>query len=274
MQKFMRFPGWKAKAMTLSYDDAVIFDKRLIGVMRKYGLKGTFNVNGGMLSHDFYRRMNKEEALALYKDSGMEVAMHGLDHAFLGGSTGADVLKEYYQDKIELEKTFGEIMRGGAYAFGVVNDEIVNVLKTLGVSYFRTTACTGEFDFPTDWLRWGPTCRHVNENLFELLDAFLAETPDKIYNAKPRLFYLFGHSYEFEDNDNWDLIERFCAKTAEHDDIWHATNAEIYDYVQAYNGLIFSAAGDKILNNSAADVYLWLNRRKVLAKANSVTEIK
>ena len=26
MQKFMRFPGWKTKAMTLSYDDAVIFD--------------------------------------------------------------------------------------------------------------------------------------------------------------------------------------------------------------------------------------------------------
>ena len=274
MQRFVRFPGWKAKAMTFSYDDAVIFDERLIKLLRKYGFKGTFNVNGGMLSHEFYRRMNKEEAVALYQGSGMEVAMHGLDHAFLGGSTGADVLKEYYQDKIELEKTFGEIIRGGAYAFGVCNEEIVNVLKTLGVSYFRTTACTEGFDLPTDWLRWGPTCRHINEKLFELLDKFLAETPDKIYDAKPRLFCLFGHSYEFEDNDNWDLIERFCAKTAEHEDIWHATNAEIYDYVQAYEHLIFSAAGDRILNNSATDIYLWLDRKRVIAKANSITVIK
>ena len=92
MQRFLRFPGWKAKAMTLSYDDAVIFDKRLISIMQKHGLKGTFNVNGGMLSHDFYRRMDKDEALALYQNSGMEVAMHGLDHAFLAGSTGADIM--------------------------------------------------------------------------------------------------------------------------------------------------------------------------------------
>ena len=273
MQRFLRFPGWKAKAMTLSYDDAVIFDRRLISIMQKHGLKGTFNVNGGMLSHDFYRRMDKDEALALYQNSGMEVAMHGLDHAFLAGSTGADIMKEYYQDKIELEKTFGKIMRGGAYAFGVVTDEIVNVLKALGVSYFRTTECTGGFDLPTDWLRWGPTCRHADKNLFAMLDAFLAETPDKIYNAKPRLFCLFGHSYEFEDNNNWDLIERFCEKASAYDDIWHATNEEIYDYVQAYNGLIFSAAGDKILNNSGIDVYLWLNRKQVIAKANSVTEL-
>ena len=273
MQRFMRFPGFKAKAMTFSYDDAVIFDERLIEIMRRYGLKGTFNVNAGMLSKDFYRRMSKDEAVKLYEESGMEVAMHGYMHEFLAGSTGADIIKEYYQDKIELESIFGKIMRGGAYAFGVVSDEIVGVLKTLGLSYFRTTACTGGFDVPTDWLRCGPTCRHADPKLMQLLDAFLAETPDKIYNAKPRLFYLFGHSYEFEDNNNWDLIENFCKKVAEHDDIWHATNVEIYDYVQAYNGLIFSAAGDKILNNSATDVYLWLDRRQVIAKANSVTEL-
>ena len=175
MQRFMRFPGWKAKAMTLSYDDAVVFDKRLIAVMKQYGLKGTFNVNAGMLSHDFYRRMDKDEALELYQHSGMEVAMHGFDHAFLGGSTGADIIKEYYQDKVELEKIFGTVMRGGAYAFGVCNDEIVNVLKTLGVEYFRTTDSSGGFDMPADWLRLRPTCRHASADLFPLLEAFLAE---------------------------------------------------------------------------------------------------
>ena len=270
----MRFPNWKPKAMTLSYDDAVIFDEKLIGIMQKYGLKGTFNVNGGMMSDKFYRRMDETTALKLYKEFRMEVAMHGYGHAFLGGCTGADIIKEYYEDKVKLEETFGEIMRGGAYAFGIYNDEIVNVLKTLGVGYFRTTECSGNFELPADWLRWQPTCRHAAANLFELLDSFLAESPDKSYNAKPRLFYLFGHSYEFEDNDNWERIERFCAKTAQYNDIWHATNAEIYDYVQAYDNLIFSAAGDKVLNNSATDVYLWLNKRKVLARANSVTEIE
>jgi hypothetical protein len=274
MQKFMRFPEWKTKAMTLSYDDAVIFDERLIAIMQKYGLKGTFNVNGGMLSSKFYRRMDKEQAIALYKNSGMEVAMHGLDHAFLEGSTGADIVKEYYEDKLVLEKEFGEIMRGGAYAFGVVNDEIVSVLKTLGLSYFRTTNFTDGFSIPKDWLRLQPTCRHSAENLFELTEKFLAAKPNSHYNAKPLLFYLWGHSYEFEDNNNWEIIERFGEMVAASDDIWHATNAEIYDYIKAYEDLIFSAAGDKVFNPSPIDVYLWANRKQVIAKANSVTEIE
>jgi len=274
MQKFMRFPDWKAKAMTLSYDDAVIFDERLIAIMQKYGLKGTFNVNGGMMNEKHYRRMNEETAVKLYKNTGMEVAMHGLNHEFLRGGIGADVLKEYYEDKIKLEETFGEIMRGGAYAFGVYDDDIVHILKMLGLSYFRTTESSNSFDIPTDWLRLKPTCRHAADNLFELLDNFLAETPDKIYNAKPRLFYLMGHSYEFEDNDNWEIIEKFGKKVSEFDDIWHATNAELYDYVKAYEDLIFSANGDKVLNKSATDVYLWLDRKRILAKANSVTKIE
>ena len=274
MQRFMRFPQWKAKAMTLSYDDAVVFDKRLVEIMTRYGLKGTFNINGGMMSERFYRRMNEADALALYHAAGMEVALHGLDHAFLGGGTGADILKEYYEDKIKLEKTFGTLMRGGAYAFGVCNDEIVNVLKTLGVSYFRTTISTNRFDIPTDWLRLQPTCKHTADNLFDLLDGFCSANPDKEYRAYPMLFYLWGHSYEFEDQNNWEIIEQFGEKVAEHEDIWHATNVEIYDYVKAYEGLIFSAAGDKVFNPSGTDVYLWANQKRVLAKANATTVIE
>ena len=269
----MRFPNWKSKAVTLSYDDAVIYDERLIEMMKKYGLKGTFNVNGGLMDEKNYLRMSEAQAVALYENSGMEVAMHGFEHAFLAGSTGADILKEYFEDKIKLEKTFGRIMRGGAYAFGVCNDQIVNVLKALGVSYFRTTTPSNSFEIPSDWLRLQPTSRHAAENLFPLLDEFLAAAPDKHYNAKPLLFYLWGHSYEFNDQNNWEIIQRFGEKVADKEEIWHATNVEIYDYVQAYENLIYSAAGDKILNNSAVDVYLWANRKRVLAKANSVTQL-
>ena len=50
---FMRFPGFKPKALTLSYDDGVRQDKRLIAIMQKYGLKGTFNLNGGLFAESF-----------------------------------------------------------------------------------------------------------------------------------------------------------------------------------------------------------------------------
>ena len=45
---FMRFPGGKTRALTLSYDDGVEQDIRLIEIMKKNGLKGTFNVNSGL----------------------------------------------------------------------------------------------------------------------------------------------------------------------------------------------------------------------------------
>ena len=39
----------KRKAITFSYDDGVTQDIRLIELMNKYGLKGTFNLNSELL---------------------------------------------------------------------------------------------------------------------------------------------------------------------------------------------------------------------------------
>ena len=43
----LRYPGGRCKALTLSYDDGVQTDVRLIEIMKKNGLKGTFNLNSG-----------------------------------------------------------------------------------------------------------------------------------------------------------------------------------------------------------------------------------
>ena len=43
----IRFPEGKTKAFTMSYDDGVVQDKRLIALMRSHGVKGTFNLNSG-----------------------------------------------------------------------------------------------------------------------------------------------------------------------------------------------------------------------------------
>ena len=119
------------------------------------------------------------------------------------------------------------------------------------------------------------TCAHGNPKLFELVESFLAERPKgAVYYDKPRLFYLMGHSWEFARDNTWDLIERFGEKMAGREDIWHATNAQIYDYVQAFRGLLFTAAGDKVLNPSATDVYLWIDGKNVLAAAGKTTVIE
>ena len=48
----MRFPGGKAKVFTMSYDDGTFADYRLIEIMNKHGLKGTFNIHGDKISKE------------------------------------------------------------------------------------------------------------------------------------------------------------------------------------------------------------------------------
>ena len=70
------------------------------------------------------------------------------------------------------------------------------------------------------------------------------------------MFYLWGHSYEFYGYNNWDVIERFADRVAGRDDIWYATNIEIYDYVQAYKRLHTSFDKKIIYNPSVIDVWI------------------
>lgn len=240
----------KRKVLTLSYDDGVPQDKRLLGILNQFGIKCTFNINSGQYGGG---RMTKDESIALYKHSGHEVAVHGYTHPFLERLDPTEVLFEILEDRKAIEHDFDTIARGMAYPFGTYNSSVVDILKTCGIAYARTVYSTHSFDFPENWLTLHPTCHHNDPNLMELARRFADEAP---YAGHPRMFYLWGHSYEFDDNDNWNVIEDFCAYIANRDDIWYATNIEVYDYVQAYQSLRTSFDKKRIHNPSATDVWV------------------
>ncbi|MBQ8320664.1 MAG: polysaccharide deacetylase family protein [Clostridia bacterium] len=279
-RRFLRFPNFKEKAVTLSYDDGVAQDKRLISIMSKYGLKGTFNINAGLFGSQPTTdkgRMTKEEAYELYTSSGNEVAIHGYLHLSIAEVDSAAAVNDVIEDRKALEKLFGRVIKGMAYPNGSVSDEVVDMLKTCGVQYARTVVSTEKFDVPTDWLRLPATCHHANPKLMELAKEFVEGNESKYFWwKKPRLFYFWGHSYEFDGNtqyNNWGRIEEFCKYIGGREDIWYATNGEIYAYVQAYDRLEFSADGNYVFNPSATDVYLDYYGREVIAKAGALTEI-
>ena len=152
---------------------------------------------------------------------------------------------------------FGKIIKGMAYACGSYNDHVVEILKNCGIKYARTVESTERFDIPTDWLRMPATCHHKNPRLMELAEEFVnLKEGRNSWWSPPKLFYLWGHSYEFNDSDNWDIIERFGEYIGGREDIWYATNGEIYDYVRAFESLEFSADGKTVYNPTATDVYM------------------
>ena len=81
------------------------------------------------------------------------------------------------------------------------------------------------------------------------------------------MFYLWGHSYEFDDNDNWHIIEKFAELSGGNDDVWYATNIEIYEYVNAYKSLISTIDESVIYNPTAIDVWVFIENKKVCIKS-------
>ena len=254
----MRFvyPNGKRKALTFSYDDAQRFDRELVEIFNKYGVKGTFHLNSGTLSdtHDgteFF--ISKEEVPTLYK--GHEVAVHGVEHRNLPNLSKSQMVMEIEEDRKALEKLTGSFVQGMSYAFGSYNDQVVEVLKVLGIKYSRTVKATNGFFPPEDFLTWHPTCHH-DGNLMELGKRFL-NTPD--YIELP-LMYVWGHSFEFGNKNDYSVIDAFCEMMSGKEDIWYATNLEICDYINATRNQEFSADGMTMKNPTATSV--WINTKE------------
>lgn len=219
----------KMKALTFSYDDGVQDDKRLVDILNRYGMKGTFNLGSALLSDqngwNEWKRglrvtyLNADEVKPLYR--GHEVAVHTAHHPDLT-KLDADTLRaEIEDDKSALERLVGTDVVGMAYPYGAYNDEVVAAVAEAGIGYARTVEDTASFDLPASPLCWGHTCHHNDERLFALAQTFLDMTPDR-----PQLFTVWGHSYEFTVDENWERIEEFCRMMAHRDDIAYVTNRE------------------------------------------------
>ena len=221
------FPNGKMKALTLSYDDGVEQDKRLIEILNRYNIKATFNLNSGIQSGAnqwlngelLMRRMNIHSLPELYR--GHEIAVHSLTHPHLENLDRETIKNEIEQDKLNLQRIFGVEIKGMAYPYGTFNETVVEVVRECNLHYARGVYSTGSFDIPQELLTLRPTAHHENPSLMKLAESFINLKP-----SKPQVFYLWGHSYEFDVNNNWNVIEDFCRLIAGRDDIYYATNAE------------------------------------------------
>ncbi len=262
---FLRFPGGKAKAVTFSYDDGVVQDKRLAELFDAYGMKATFNMNS-----EKFRKFNftKEEIHEYFLDKGHEIAVHGAFHRANGNSRPIEGIRDVLDCRLELEEKCDRIIRGMAYPdtgitqmgnFGNYQN-IREYLVNLDIAYARTlNGDNDSFALPEDFYAWMPTGHHDNPKMLEYVDKFVnMDMSTKRYHARrtPKLLYIWGHSYEFDKKDNWDHIEEICRRLANNDEIWYATNMEIYECVQAYKRLVYSADGYRIYNPNLVTVWL------------------
>ena len=262
MKVYTCFPGGKAKALTMSYDDGKLEDIRLLEIFNKYGIKGTFNLNYGEMQKDQAKaphpRIPENQIKERY--AGHEIATHTMTHPTIARCPLVGVANEIIEDRKGLEALTGSIIRGHAYPNGSYNEEIKTLFRQLGIAYARVVESTGAFELPADPLEWHPTCHHNDPELMNYAEFFVNfHKPQYL-----KLMYVWGHSYEFADRDNWEVIEKFCKYMSGHDDIWYATNIEIIDYMNAAKNLQFSADCTKVDNPNAMSIWLQINNEMIV----------
>lgn len=227
----------KMKAVTFSFDDGVIEDIKVMDIFNKYGLKGTFNINSECLGVSGeiankegivipHIRVKKEDLKSVYQ--GHEVAAHTLTHENLRMlDDDNEVIRQVEQDRLNLSEILGYEVVGLAYASASPNNDerVARLVKeNTNIKYARDTYRTGTFDIWEDKYRFRGTAYHTEfEKLYELADEFIALKPDA-----PKLFYIWGHSYELSYYpDLFKKFEDFCKYISGKDDIFYGTNKEV-----------------------------------------------
>lgn len=261
---FLRYPGFKTKALTLSYDDGTVHDRTMVEILNRFKIKATFNLNSGLMqNNDMY--IKPEEINELY--TGHEVASHSFSHPHFENLLTGGAAHQIVTDRNQLENILQKPVQGFAYPYGYAESkDLHNVLESCGIRYARTTLSTHNFDLPNNPLLWNPTCHHSDGLLNKIIEKFLI--PDDIahpWRIRLKLLYIWGHSYEFDNR--WQEFENICGMLSGHNEVWYATNSEIIDYLSAYKQLRCSVNGKYIYNPTDTTIYMVVNNKKLIIKS-------
>lgn len=255
MIQYHVYPGGKKRVVTFSYDDGSKNDARLIALFNKYGVRGTFHLNG--MKYMDADEKTVEELRALY--AGHEVACHTLRHGWPARMPAQEVVREVVEDRKVLERVFGYPVIGMSYPSGSYDPASVSAMRACGIVYSRTTKSTKNFPFPEDYMLWHPTCHH--KDALALCESFIRDLDSEWTHP---LFYIWGHSHEFRTEEDWAYIEKVVATLANNDKIWYAANIDIYNYVTAQAQLQISYDETMFYNPTATDVWVERNKREII----------
>lgn len=135
------FPEGKRKAITMSYDDGTVHDRRLAGIFDKYGIRGSFHLNSGRLGDEHH--ITAEELTVLFRNH--EVSCHTVTHPTLTAVPREAIIKEITDDRRSLEHACGYPVRGMSYPNGAFSDSVAALLRACGMEYsHRTTGSSSK----------------------------------------------------------------------------------------------------------------------------------
>ena len=242
---YFTFPGGARRAVTLSFDDGTVHDRRLVEAFNRHGLKATFNLVPGRFGRDGV--IPRDEVATLY--AGHEIASHGWLHRNLDALDPYRRLAEIRDGRAALEDLLGWPVRGFASPYGAHGDAAVDAMREAGLAYARTARESHSSLWPVpDFLRWTQVAheRHVLPHVEGALGR-------DGWGGTLSVLSVWGHGYEFEAR--WDDLEKLCAALGGREGVWYCTNIELVDYWTACQAVVSTLDGSVVRNLSATAVH-------------------
>ena len=248
------YPNGRKKAFNVTYDDGVEQDVRFVQLLNRYGLKGTFNLNSGLMAQGFQwthesgltvKRLSPAAVASLY--DGHEVASHTLTHPYMHDLSREAVLRELAEDKANLERLFGREIRGFAVPFDYYSDLIEECVKACGFVYGRISEESGSFAPQEDPYRWRATVFHLDAGLEDVVRRFLA-TDEEL-----AVLQIVGHTYDLDVEHKWAQMERLFGAISGAQDVQPMTTIDLVEYL----GAMGSAEVTGGLIRNVSPVSLW-----------------
>ncbi len=256
------YPNGKQKAFQVSYDDGVLQDIRFVELLNKYGLKGTFNLNSGLMEQGFawthesgsvIRRLSPQAAAGLY--DGHEIASHTRTHPYLDTMTGEEILAEMVEDKKALEEIFHRSVFGFAVPFTWYSGLVAECARKAGFEYARISEESHSFRIPEDFYWWRPGKFHWAEDLERFVHVFL------MTNRELAVCQIVGHSYDLDLGGMWERMEALLQKISRAEDVISMTHLELVRYLRAMDRAVITET--EIRNESAASLWFQVDGKAI-----------
>lgn len=251
------YPGGKAKAFNITYDDGVLQDVRFIALMNKYGLKGTFNLNSALMETEFawthpngmtVKRLPTTVVAELYQNH--EVASHTLTHPYLNQLTEQEIMHQMAKDKENLEQITGKPVLGFAGPFHHWNQMIADCAKNCGFEYARNAEERYCYEPPEEYYHWSAGTYHIMPGFRDFVAGFF-QTPVEL-----ALCQIVGHSYDLDAENMWQTMEAIMKQVSQDETILSMTNLELVRYLKAMS---MATVTEDVIHNPS-DQPLWFEK--------------
>jgi len=222
---------------TTSWDDGNSLDIKLLNLMNKYGIKGTFYIP--FKGRHFSLRVHEIIKISM----SQEVGAHTLSHIELPGLDDEEILQQVSESKAKLENLTKKKVTAFCYPRGKYDENVAKIVQNAGFEYARTTE-RFKFELAKNPMLNGVSCQTImfKADLFKFLKINYFN-PIKLKDfsnwydfavnlfehakKKNGIFHLWGHSWEIENLGLWRDLEKFFDYVSKQKDVKFVTNSEL-----------------------------------------------